>query len=316
MENSNNNFKAIIYVLLGMTVFAIQDTFIKLILHNTNLYLIYFVRSTIGLTVIIIYLKYKKIDIVFRTNYLTLTVIRTIVFFFGFSLYYFSLSKLSLPIAVTLFFVSPFFTSIFSMIIIGEKVGIRRWLAIIIGFLGVYLVMNPDFKNFNIYSLFPVICAICYSFTIIVHKKTSDKDNVFSQIIHIYISALFFSFIIKLFILNFNFDTLTINEYHSLLIEWKIKNISSFFMLMGIGFTGVIGFFCLFTAYNTGSPSVIAPFEYILIVWALIIGWFLWSETLTIKGIVGLILIILAGIYTFLRESKLNKEISIDKPLR
>ena len=60
MENSNNNFKAIIYVLLGMTVFAIQDTFIKLILHNTNLYLIYFVRSTIGLTVIIIYLKYKK----------------------------------------------------------------------------------------------------------------------------------------------------------------------------------------------------------------------------------------------------------------
>ena len=316
MENSNNNFKAIIYVLLGMTVFAIQDTFIKLILHNTNLYLIYFVRSTIGLTVIIIYLKYKKIDIVFRTNYLTLTVIRTIVFFFGFSLYYFSLSKLSLPIAVTLFFVSPFFTSIFSMIIIGEKVGIRRWLAIIIGFLGVYLVMNPDFKNFNIYSLFPVICAICYSFTIIVHKKTSDKDNVFSQIIHIYISALIFSFIIKLFILNFNFDTLTINEYHSLLIEWKIKNITSFFMLMGIGFTGVIGFFCLFTAYNTGSPSVIAPFEYILIVWALIIGWFLWSETLTIKGIVGLILIILAGIYTFLRESKLNKEISIDKPLR
>ena len=316
MENSNNNFKAIIYVLLGMTVFAIQDTFIKLILHNTNLYLIYFVRSTIGLTVIIIYLKYKKIDIVFRTNYLTLTVIRTIVFFFGFSLYYFSLSKLSLPIAVTLFFVSPFFTSIFSMIIIGEKVGIRRWLAIIIGFLGVYLVMNPDFKNFNIYSLFPVICAICYSFTIIVHKKTSDKDNVFSQIIHIYISALIFSFIIKLFILNFNFDTLTINEYHSLLIEWKIKNISSFFMLMGIGFTGVIGFFCLFTAYNTGSPSVIAPFEYILIVWALIIGWFLWSETLTIKGIVGLILIILAGMYTFLRESKLNKEISIDKPLR
>ena len=316
MENSNNNFKAIIYVLLGMTVFAIQDTFIKLILHNTNLYLIYFVRSTIGLTVIIIYLKYKKIDIVFRTNYLTLTVIRTIVFFFGFSLYYFSLSKLSLPIAVTLFFVSPFFTSIFSMIIIGEKVGIRRWLAIIIGFLGVYLVMNPDFKNFNIYSLFPVICAICYSFTIIVHKKTSDKDNVFSQIIHIYISAMIFSFIIKLFILNFNFDSSTINEYHSLLIEWKINNISSFFMLIGIGFTGVIGFFCLFTAYNTGSPSVIAPFEYILIVWALIIGWFLWSETLTIKGIVGLILIILAGIYTFLRESKLNKEISIDKPLR
>ena len=101
--------------------------------------------------------------------------------------YYFSLSKLSLPIAITLFFVSPFFTSIFSILIIKEKVGFQRWIAIAIGFCGVYLVMDPDFRNFNIYSLFPVLCAICYSFTIIIQKKTSDKDNVFSQIIHIYL---------------------------------------------------------------------------------------------------------------------------------
>ncbi len=52
-----------------------------------------------------------------------------------------------------------------------EKVGIRRWLAIIVGFAGVYLVMNPDYKNFNIYSIFPVICAVCYSYTIIIQKK-------------------------------------------------------------------------------------------------------------------------------------------------
>ena len=87
-------------------------------------------------------------------------------------------------------------------------------------------------------------------------------------------------------------------------------------MLISIGFTGVIGFFCLFSAYNLGSPSAIAPFEYVIIIWGLIIGWYLWADTLNFKGFFGLILIVFAGIYTFFRESKLNKKITIDKPLR
>ena len=171
MTHSNENLKSIILVLIGMTVFALQDTFIKILSDTTNLYLIYFVRCIVGLLVIIVYLKYKKQDIIFKTNYPILTLLRTAAFFLGFSLYYFSLSKLSLPIAVTLFFVSPFFTSIFSILIMKETVGLRRWLAIIIGFFGVYLVMDPDFNNFNIYSIFPVLCAFCYSFTIIIQKK-------------------------------------------------------------------------------------------------------------------------------------------------
>ncbi len=315
MENSNN-LKAIIYILIGMTVFAVQDTLIKLIIESTNLYLIYFVRSIIGLSSIYIYLKLNNINIIYKTNYPVWTAVRTIAFFFGFSLYYFSLSKLSLPVAVTLFFVSPFFTSIFSMFLLNEHVGIRRWSAIIVGFIGVYLVLNPDYNNFNFYSVFPVICAFCYSLTIVIQKKTSDKDNVFSQIIHIYISALIFSTLIKLSISNLYFNPSIIAEYQAIFIEWKINNILSFLFLILIGFTGVSGFFCLFSAYNIGSPPSIAPFEYIIIIWSLIIGWVLWSETLTIKGFCGLILIISAGIYTFLREAKLNKKISIDRPLR
>ena len=86
--------------------------------------------------------------------------------------------------------------------------------------------------------------------------------------------------------------------------------------LVAIGFTGVIGFFCLFTAYNIGSPSAIAPFEYIIILWAILISWLIWGESLNTKAYVGLFFIIGAGIYTFVRESKLNKNLSVDKPLR
>ena len=316
MSTNINNTKAIVLILLGMTVFAIQDTLIKLTSDNINLYLIYFVRCIVGLIVIITYLKVKKIPIIFKTYYPKLTILRTIAFFLGFSLYYFSLSKLSLALAVTLFFVSPFCVSIFSMLIIKEKVGLRRWSAIIIGFIGVYLVMDPNFKDFNVYTICPVLCAICYAFTVVIQKRTSDKDSVFSQILHIYLSAMFFAIIIKFTLSNFNFDQDTVKSYYYILREWKIDSFLSFFYLITIGFTGVIGFFCLFTAYNIGSPSAIAPFVYIIILWAIIISWIIWEDTLEPKAYLGLTFIIMAGIYTFIRESKLNKELSINKPLR
>ena len=316
MKTNLNNQKAIILIIIGMTVFALQDTFIKLISDQINLYLIYFIRCIVGLVVTLSYLKINKIPIIYKTYYPKLTILRCIAFFSGFSLYYFSLSKLSLALAITLFFVSPFFVSIFSMLIIKEIVGIRRWVAITVGFIGVYLVMDPNFKNFNIYSTFPVLCAICYAFTVVIQKKTSDKDSVFSQILHIYLSAMLFAILINIFQSNMQFDPITLETYKYILMDWKIDNLQIFILTLCIGFTGVIGFFCLFSAYRIGSPSAIAPFEYIIIFWAIIISWMIWEETLNFKGYLGLFLIIIAGIYTFIREAKLNKNLSLDKPLR
>ena len=112
------------------------------------------------------------------------------------------------------------------------------------------------------------------------------------------------------------FEPEILNEYRFLLIEWNISNYINFFMLIAIGLTGVTGFLCLFGAYNIGSPASIAPFEYVMILYGILISWFIWGETLNFKGYFGLSFIILAGIYTFVREKNLNKEISINKPLR
>tara|TARA_B110000263_G_C15252215_1_gene484679 strand:+ start:358 stop:1308 length:951 start_codon:yes stop_codon:yes gene_type:complete len=316
MNQNIQNSKAIFLIFIGMSVFAIQDTLIKLLSDLTNIYLIYFIRCIVGLIVIFFYLKVKKIPIIITTFYPKLTVLRTVLFFLGFSLYYYSLTKLSLALAITLFFVSPFFVTIFSMMIIKESVGIRRWFAIVIGFIGVFLVMDPKFDNFNIYLLFPVICAMCYAFTVVIQKKTSDKDSLFSQIIHIYISAMIFSIIIKSFIFSYDFGPELVEDYKFLLSDWNIDSYKIFVMMVCVGLTGVIGFLCLFGAYNIGSPSIIAPFEYIIIFWAILISWFIWGETLAFKSFIGLLLIISSGIYTFIREAILKKSISIDKPMR
>ena len=95
--------------------------------------------------------------------------------------------------ANALFFSSPFFVSILATIFLKEKVGIRRWSAIFIGFVGVYIVLNPDFNNFDYMKLAPVACALCYAISMTITKITSDKDNVYTQMIHLYFGALLIS---------------------------------------------------------------------------------------------------------------------------
>ena len=312
----DNNIKAIILVVIGMFVFSIQDALIKVISGSVNIYVIYIVRSIIGLLAILIYCKLKDIKLIFKTHYPIITTLRVSGFFLGFSLYYFSLSKISLPEAVTLFFVSPFFVTIASKFIIGEKVGIYRWSLIFVGFIGVYLVLNPDFNNFNIYSLFPIFCAFFYAMTVVIQKKTSDYDNLFTQIIHTYISAIIFSIIIYIVLNNLTFSSNQLIEYNFILMSWGIPDIFSFFILVIIGFTGVIGFFSIFGAYRMGSPSTIAPYEYSLIIWSIILGYLIWNEYLSFRGFIGLFLILSASFFTLYREYILNVKINTDKPLR
>ena len=316
MMSLDNNIKAIFLIILGMFVFSIQDTLIKLMSDSINIYVIYIIRSIVGILVIFTYCWIYKIKIIFKTYYPFISMFRVSIFFLGFSLYYFSLSKISLPEAVTLFFVSPFFVTISSKFIIGENIGIYRWSAILIGFTGVYLVLDPNFDDFNIYSLFPIFCAFFYALTVVIQKKTSDKDSLFTQIIHTYLSAIIFSIIIYFYVNNSTFTPYQLLEYKFVLMSWNIPSLNYFLLLIIIGFTAVIGFFSIFGAYRIGSPSTIAPYEYSLIIWSILFGYFIWNDYLTIKGMFGLSLILIASFFTLYREYHLSIKVSTDKPIR
>ena len=316
MEIKQNTPKAIVLIIIGMSSVAFQDTLIKIISSDTNLFLILFFRAFIGIILMIIFLKIKNIPIVFKTHYPILTSIRGILFFTAFVLYFFCLTKISLAMAVTLFFVSPLFITVLSMIFLNEKIGLRRWLALLIGFIGVYLVMDPKIDNFNVYTIFPIICAFFYSLTMIIQKITSERDNLCSQTFHIYLFALLFASIAGLILGNGQYNDSSNQNWQFLLSSWSLNNIHIINSLLFIGISGVVAFLCIFQAYRIGSPPSVAPFEYILIILSLILSWIIWEETLNFRGFLGLGLIVLAGIYTFIRERKKHVKITINKLLR
>ena len=183
---ANNNTKGIFLILLGMAFFSVQDALIKYIYNDIALYELYMVRTITAFILLLSFMIIAKKKIIFKTHFLLLTIVRVIFFFFGFSFFYISLTFMSLAMANALFFSSPFFMSILAMIFLKEKIGIRRWSAIVVGFIGVFIVLNPDFKDFNFMKLSPVLCAIFYSSSMIITKITSKKDNVYTlSLIHI-----------------------------------------------------------------------------------------------------------------------------------
>ena len=316
MAGKNNNPKGIILILLAMMIFSIQDSIMKYIYSFVSLYEVYLIRTLVSFILILLFLKLTKKPIIFKTHYPLLTFCRVVLFFFGFSSFYVSLTVLPLATATALFFVSPFLITIFASIFLKEEIGIRRWSAVMIGFIGVYIILNPNFSNFDYLSLTPILCAFCYSLSMIIIKKTSDKDSVYTQTFTFYLGAIFISSIFYFIIGDGQFNTGVNPASQFIFKEWFTDFENSLFLMIATGVTASAAFLLLFTAYSVASPSVVSPFEYSILLWSTLIGWLFFEEIPNLRTAIGIIIIVTSGIYIFMREKAQDQSIVTEKPLR
>ena len=316
MPRQNNNPKGILYILLAMMVFSVQDGIMKHIYNFVSLYEVYLIRTIISFVLILIFLILTKKPIVFKSKYPFLTFLRVILFFFGFSSFYISLTVLPLGTATALFFVTPFLITIFAHFFLKEEIGMRRWSAVVVGFIGVYITLNPDFSNFNYLSLLPILCAFCYSLSMIIIKKTSDKDSVYTQTFTFYIGAIILSIIFYFIIGDGQYNTSDHPASQFIFREWFVDFNNNILLMSITGVTATVAFLLLFTAYSIASPSVISPFEYSILFWSPLVGWLYFDEIPTLSTVIGILIIVSSGIYIFIREKAQDQSIATEKPLR
>ena len=316
MNKIQNNTKGIIFILLGMATFSIQDALIKFIYNDSALYELYFGRTLAAIILLVGYLKFSNKKINLKTHYPLLTTIRVICFFFGFSFFYISLTYMTLATANALFFCCPFFVSILAIVFLKEKIGIKRWSAIITGFIGVYIVLNPNFDNFNYMKLAPVACALCYATSMTITKITSDKDNVYTQMLHLYIGAIIISILFFIFTGKGQFNNFNDPTFQFIFREWFSNPSYAWPFIISMGLISVLAFYFILNAYSIASPSVVSLFEYSLIIWAILIGYFLFDSVPSIRTLFGATIIIIAGIYIYLREKVKEQLIVSDNPIR
>ena len=316
MSKKNNNPRGIILILIAMMVFSVQDGIMKHIFNFVSLYEVYLIRTLVSFGLILIFLKIKKEKIVFKSQYPLLTFCRVILFFFGFSSFYISLTVLPLGFATALFFVTPFLITIFAHFFLKEEIGIRRWSAVVVGFIGVYITLNPDFNNFNYLSLLPILCAFCYSLSMIIIKKTSEKDSVYTQTFTFYFGAIIFSTIFYFLIGDGQYNTSDHPASQFIFREWFVDLESSILFMATTGLTATVAFLLLFTAYSIASPAVVSPFEYSILLWSPLVGWIYFNEIPSLNTVIGILIIVSSGIYIFMREKAQEQLIATEKPLR
>ena len=316
MSAQNNNPKGIFFILIAMIVFSVQDGIMKHIYNFVSLYEIYLIRTVVSFVLILLFLIITKKPIVFKSQYPLLTFTRVILFFFGFSSFYVSLTVLPLGTATALFFVTPFLITIFAHFFLKEEIGLRRWSAVVVGFIGVYVTLNPDFSNFNYLSLLPILCAFCYSLSMIIIKKTSDKDSVYTQTFTFYIGAIILSIIFYFVIGDGQYNTSNHPASQFIFREWFVDFNSNILLMTATGVTATIAFFCLFTAYSIASPAVVSPFEYSILFWSPLVGWLYFDEIPSLNTVIGILIIVSSGVYIFMREKAQNQSIATEKPLR
>ena len=223
---------------------------------------------------------------------------------------------LPLVTATALFFVTPFLITIFAKFFLKEQIGPRRWSAVILGFVGVYVILNPDFTNFNYMTLTPILCALCYSLSMIIIKLTSEKDTVYTQTFTFYFGAIIFSIIIYFATGDGQYNTIDHPASQYVFREWFSNLETSLLLMIATGFTASIAFLFIFTAYRIASPAVVSPFEYSILIWSSLSGWYFFNEIPDVKTIIGILLIVCGGIYIFIREKAQDQPIVTEKPLR
>ena len=150
----------------------------------------------------------------------------------------------------------------------------------------------------------------------IIIKKTSDKDSVYTQTFTFYFGAIVFSTIFYFIIGDGQYNTTDHPASQFIFREWFVDLESNILFMFATGVTATIAFILLFTAYSIASPSVVSPFEYSILLWSPLIGWIYFDEIPRLNTIIGILIIVSSGIYIFMREKAQDQSIATEKPLR
>ena len=279
--------KAIILNLSAWVMLPIMDGFAKYLSSSIPVLQItwsrYFFTVIIALPVMVIF---------FRKNFKwteqpKLQIIRGLLLFCANILFFYSISIISLAKALTLAFIAPLIVTILSPILLDEKVGLRRWVAVITGFIGSLIVLRPGFVEINFAALAALGTGFLYGIYLIVTRKLHNSDHPLLTLLLTGVVGAIIGSILMPFV-------------------WVEPTINEWYMMFAIGFFASIGHLLLILSLRYADASKLAPFGYFEILTNIIIGYFFFSHFPDSWTFFGLFIIISSGVYIFRREA-LNK---------
>ena len=275
---------------MSICAFSIMDIIVKWSEHYPLGQVLFF-RGFFGVLFYFLIIPKERVRNFYYTKRAGLHFLRCLSGLIALVAIFIALRSLPLATVVSISFAAPIFTTIFSIFLLSEKVGVYRWLAVLIGFIGILIITEPGITSLNIYYIFPIIFCIGLSYVAITIRKLSTTEPVWLISLYFSISIM----ILSLFSIPFG---------------WVMPTIEDFFILAMIGIFGGVANLWLSQSYKYSEVSLVTPLKYLALVFAIIFGYLIWDEVPTIKGLFGATLVIFSTLIIFRREIYKKKIIS------
>jgi drug/metabolite transporter (DMT)-like permease len=294
---SHAPLRGIAFVLVGVSVFSLQDAIVKTLSGRYPLLEIGFVRCLVTIGPMAALAGWEGGRAGLSTHRPWLHLARGSLAVASFTSYYLALAALPLADAVAIFFAAPLFLAALSRLVLAEPVGVRRWSALVVGFLGVLLVLRPGTSVFEPAALLAVLAALCYGASQTITRELGRTDGAATMALT---STLLYLLVSAAGGLLAGRHGQAAGRHPSLAFlvrAWSWPEAPDLGLMMLCGLTAGAGAYCLAQAYRAAPASTVAPFEYVMIVWAVLWGWLFWGTVPGPSTVVGMALTVGAGLF-------------------
>jgi len=286
---SGSTLTGILLLVLSTFAFAVSDAITKQLTQLVPVSQILFVRffafSVMALAVASVHTGIRP---ALRSVIPYQQIFRVLIMCFEIGLFAYGIRFLGLAEMHAVMACFPLVVTALSIPLLGESVGWRRWAAVLCGFVGTLIILQPGTQVFDPYALIPLACAIIYAVYILLTRRVSRHDRFETSLLYFGLIGLLASSTIAVF-------------------QWQAVESSTVWLLVAVCIASVAAHLLLIKSLELAAAVVLQPFNYLILVWAIVLAYLLFGETLSGTEIIGVTIVVCSGLYIGIREYKMAK---------
>ncbi len=277
----------ILMMLGGMTLFTLNDALGKWLVTDYPVAMLLAIRSLFGMAVLLPLILRDGLRAVFAVQRLPMHLVRVLLVTVDIACFYWAVGYLPLADVMTIYMSAPLIVTALSVLFLGETVGWRRWVAVLVGFVGVVVVLNPTGQFDLVPSLVALLGATIFSSGLIFTRLLREAGTM-SLVSYQTLGGLALGGV-------------------ALPLSWTTPGLLDFFLLGLLGITALCGHAMINRSLQTSPAAVVVPFQYVSILWAVLLDLLVWGTQPSLRMAIGGTLIIGSGLFIFHREQQLER---------
>jgi drug/metabolite transporter (DMT)-like permease len=290
------NIAGILSLCAGVLVFSFQDAILKGLSGAHAVTLAIVLRSIVGLPILLAMVHFESGLKALRTSNWRPLIVRGLILLVAYTTYYMAFPALPLAEAVALFFTSPIFVTLLAWLFLKEKITPLAWVAVVAGFIGVLIILQPGSGLFNPAALLSLFSAAAYALSMVLARKYGAKES--TTVMAFYVNGVYLcaAALIAASVALIGIEPTGNPSIDFLVRPWAMPDLMDMALMGLCGVIAAVGMTLLTHAYRMGNANLVTVFEYTGMFWVPLWGYLLFSEVPSLTTVIGTVIIIFSGL--------------------